>query len=201
LPFPPYLFTPFTHTLPSNYLKISSQESTRRRVQPPARFPKDEIPPVLPVGVPEIWAPTDSTPMEAPAVTSLPPDLPQCDKIPSTGPTPLDEGQSVPISRRSLATPEEVLHAHIRELYHALHEALDRLTDADHRISLMEAEFTRFRDIEFSPLRARVAAMEPLNIVPSGDQFRNTCLQGFPGGVPNAGSGVPLRYTSGVGRT
>jgi hypothetical protein len=31
----------------------------------------------------------------------------------------------------------------------------------------MEAEFTRFRDIEFSRLRARVAAMESLNTVPS----------------------------------
>jgi hypothetical protein len=87
--------------------------------------------------------------MEAPAVTSLPPELPQDDKTPSIGPTSLDEGSSVPISRRSFAKPEEVLHAHIRELNQALHEALDRLTEADHRISLMEAEFTRFRDIEF----------------------------------------------------
>jgi hypothetical protein len=146
---------------------MCSQASTRRRVHPPARFPKDEIPPVLPVIVPDNRAPTDSTPIEAPAVTSLPPDLPQYEKIPSTGPTPLDEGPSVPIARRSLATPEEVLHAHIKELDHVLHEALDRLTEADHRLSLMEAEFTRFRDIEFSPLRARVAAMEALNIVPS----------------------------------
>jgi hypothetical protein len=73
----------------------------------------------------------------------------------------------VPIARLSFATPEEVLHAHIRELDHALHEALDRLTEADHRVSLIEAEFTRFRDSDFSPLRARVAAMESLNVVPS----------------------------------
>jgi hypothetical protein len=84
-------------------------------------------------------------------VTSLPPDLPQDDKIPSTGPTTLDEGPSVPIARRSFATPEKVLHSHIRELNHALHEALYRLTEADHRIFLREAEFTRLRDIEFSP--------------------------------------------------
>jgi hypothetical protein len=146
---------------------MSSQASIRRRVQPPARFPKDEIPPVLPVSVAGIRAPTDSTPMEAPGVTSLPPDLLQDDKTPSIGPTPQDEGPSVPIDRRSFATPEEVLHVHIRELDRALHEALDRLTEADHRISLMEAEFTRFRDIEFSPPRARVAAMESLNTVPS----------------------------------
>jgi hypothetical protein len=162
-PFPLSLHFPNIHTLPS----ISSQASTRPRFQPPARFPKDEIPPVLPVSVPGIRAPTDSTPMEAPAVTSLLPDLPQGDKTPSIGPNPLDEGPSVPIARRSFATPEEVLHAHIRELDHALHEALDRLTEAGHRISLMEVEFTRFRDIEFSPLRARVAAMESLNTVPS----------------------------------
>jgi hypothetical protein len=31
----------------------------------------------------------------------------------------------------------------------------------------MEAEFTRFRNSEFSPLRTRVAAMESLNTVPS----------------------------------
>jgi hypothetical protein len=84
-------------------------------------------------------------------VTSLPPDLLQDDKTPTIGPTALDEGPSVPIARRSFATPEEVLHAHIRELDHTLHEALDRLTEADHRISLMEAEFTHFRDIQFSP--------------------------------------------------
>jgi hypothetical protein len=85
--------------------------------------------------------------MEAPVVTSLTPNLHQDEKIPSTGPTPLDGCPSVPIARRSFATPEEVLHAHIRELDHALHEALDRLIEAVHRIYLMEAEFTRFRDI------------------------------------------------------
>jgi hypothetical protein len=84
---------------------MSSKASTRRKVQPHARFPKDEIPPVLPVSVPDIWAPTDSTPMEAPAETSLPPDLPQYEKMPSTGPTPLDEGPSVAIALRPVATP------------------------------------------------------------------------------------------------
>jgi hypothetical protein len=100
-------------------------------------------------------------------VTSVPPDLPQYEKILSTGPTPLDEAPSVPIAMRPVATPEEVLYAHIRDFDHALHEALDRLTEADHMISLMKAEFNRFRDIEFSPLIARFAAMESLNIVPS----------------------------------
>jgi hypothetical protein len=135
--------------------------------------------------------------MEAPAVTSLPPNLHQDEKILSTGLTPLDDSPSVPIARRSFATPEEVLHAHIREFDEALQEALDLLTEADHRISLMEAEFTRFRDIVFSPLSARVAAMESLNIVPSSG---NPGLQGYPGGVHKAGNNVPLKYPSGDGR-
>jgi hypothetical protein len=40
---------------------------------------------MLPVSVPDIRAPTDSTPMEAPAVTSLPRDIPQDDKTPRLG--------------------------------------------------------------------------------------------------------------------
>jgi hypothetical protein len=136
---------------------------------------------VLPVSFPDIRAPTDSTPMEAPAVTSVPPDLPQYEKILSTGPTPLDEAPSVPIARRPIATPEEVLHAHTREFDHALHEALDRLTEAYHMISLMKAEVNRFRDIEFLPLVARFAAMESLNIVPSSGlpAFKAT-QEGYP---------------------
>jgi hypothetical protein len=90
-PSPLSLHFPNIHTLPS----MSSQACTRRRVQPPARFPKYEIPPVLPVSVPGIRAPTDSTPMEAPAVTCLPPNLPKDDNTPSIRPTLLDEGPSV----------------------------------------------------------------------------------------------------------
>jgi hypothetical protein len=196
-PFPLSLHFLNIHTLPS----MSSQASTRRRVQPPARFPKNEIPPVLPVSVPGILAPTDSNPMEAPAVTSLPLDLPQDDKTPSIGPTSLDEGLSVPTARRSFATPEEVLHAHIRELDHALHEALDHLTDADHRISLMEAEFTRFRDIVFSPLRARVAAMESLNTVPSSGipAFKAT-QEGYPKQEMFSHSNLPRESVDPKGR-
>jgi hypothetical protein len=50
---------------------MSSQAGTRRRVQPPARFPKDKFPLILPVSVPDIRAPTDSATMEAPAVTYI----------------------------------------------------------------------------------------------------------------------------------
>jgi hypothetical protein len=45
----------------------------------------------------------------------------------------------------------------------------------------MEAEFTRFRNIEFSPLRARVAAMESLNTVPiSGIPAFKATQEGYP---------------------
>jgi hypothetical protein len=134
-------------------------------------------------------------------VTYLPPDLPQDNKIPPTGPTPLDEGPSEPIARRSFASPEEVLHAHIRELYHALHEALDRLTEADHSIPLMEAEFTRFRDIEISPLRARVAAMESLNTVPSsGIPAFKASQEGYPKHEMLSHSNLPRESVDPKGR-
>jgi hypothetical protein len=180
---------------------MSSQASNRRRIQPPARYPEDEFPPALPVSVPDIRVPTESPPVEAHAETSPPPDLPQDSKTPSTGPTPLDEGPSVPIARRSVATPEEVLHAHVRELDHALHEALNRLAEADHRISLMEAEFTRFRDIEFSPLRARVAAMESLKNVPSSGVpvFRAT-QEGYPKQEVLSHSNLPRESVDPKGR-
>jgi hypothetical protein len=200
-PFPPIPSFPNIRTLPSIYLKMSSEASTRCRVQPPARFQKDEIPLVSPVRVPGIRVLTDSMPMEAPAVTSLPPDLPQDEKTPSIGPTPLDEGLSVPIARRSFGTPEEVLHAHIRELDHALHEALDRLTEADHRISLMEAEFNGFHDIVFSPQRARVAAMESLNTVPSSGipAFKAT-QEGYPKQEMLSHSNLPRESVDPKGR-
>jgi hypothetical protein len=79
------------------------------------------------------------------------------------GPTPHDEGPSAPIARRTAATSEEFILAHVTELDHAFNEALHRLSEADQRISLMEAELTHFRDTEFSPLKTRVAAMESLN--------------------------------------
>jgi hypothetical protein len=74
-------------------------------------------------------------------VISPTPGLSQDSKTASIVPTPLDEGPSIPIAARSVATTEEVLHAHVSELDHALHEALNRLAEADHRISLMEADF------------------------------------------------------------
>jgi hypothetical protein len=175
--------------------KHPSQGSAARPVS------NDEISPVLPVSVPVVRAPTDSTPMEASAVTSLPPDLPQDDKTPSIGPTPLDEGPSVPIARRSFATPEEVLHAHIRELDHSLQEALYRLTEADQRISLMEADFTRFWDIEFSPLRARVATMESLNIDPgSGIPAFKATQEGYPKQEMLSHSNLPRESVDPKGR-
>jgi hypothetical protein len=162
------LLSPFIPTfLPLHYLKMSSQDqdqqSTRRRVQPPTRYPDVEFP--RPADASDTPTPAETPPTRAQTreVTSLPPYLPRVSTFPSTGTTPHDEGTSAPIARRTVATSEEVTLAHVRELDHALNEALHRLEEADQRISLMEAELTHFRDTEFSPLKTRVAAMESLN--------------------------------------
>jgi hypothetical protein len=164
-------------------MSSQDQESTRRRVQPPTRYPEVELPRARPADASDTPVPAEIPPSRAQAqeVTSLPLDLPRVSTFPPMGPTPHDEGLSAPIARRTAATPEEVLLAHIRELDHALHEALNRLAEADHRISLMEAEFTRFRDTEFSPLKTRVAAMESLNTHPSsGIPVSRATQAGYP---------------------
>jgi hypothetical protein len=70
-----------------------------------------------------------------------------------------------------IASLEEVLQAQIRELDHDLREAFSRLADADLRMSQMEAESTRLRDIEATAAKAlsqcaaveaRLAAVERL---------------------------------------
>jgi hypothetical protein len=65
----------------------------------------------------------------------------------------------------------------------------------------MEAEFTRFRDIEFSPLRARVAAMESLNIDPSSGvpAFKAT-QEGYPKQEMLSHSNLPWESVDPKGR-
>jgi hypothetical protein len=53
-----------------------------------------------------------------------------------------------------IASLEEVLQAQIRDLDHDLREAFSRLADADLRISQMEAESTRLRDIKATAAKA-----------------------------------------------
>jgi hypothetical protein len=65
----------------------------------------------------------------------------------------------------------------------------------------MEAEFTRFPDIEFSPLRARVAAMKSLNIVPSSGipAFKAT-QEGYPNQKMFSDSNLPRESVDPKGR-
>jgi hypothetical protein len=65
----------------------------------------------------------------------------------------------------------------------------------------MEAEFTRFWDIEFSPLRARVATMESLNIDPSSGipAFKAT-QEGYPKQEMLSHSNLPRESVDPKGR-
>jgi hypothetical protein len=146
-------------------MSSQDQESTRRRVQPPTRYPDVELPRPRPADVSDTSAAAEISPTRSQTreVTSLSPYLPRVSTFPSMGPTPHDEGPTAPIARRTASTSEEVLHAHMRELDHVLNDSLHRLAEADQRISPMGAELTHFRDAEFLPLKPRVAAMESLN--------------------------------------
>jgi hypothetical protein len=66
--------------------------------------------------------------------------------------------------RRLIAPPEEVLQAQVRVLDHVLREALDRLADADQRITQLEAESTRFLDNVLPVMESRIAATERLTV-------------------------------------
>jgi hypothetical protein len=69
---------------------------------------------------------------------------------PVTGPTsslPRQEDPPMSPLLPPIAFLEEVLQAQIRELDHDPREAFSRLADADLRISQMEAELTRLREI------------------------------------------------------
>jgi hypothetical protein len=63
-----------------------------------------------------------------------------------------------------IATPEEVLQAQVLELDHVFRETLDRLADADQRITQLEAESTRFLDNVLPVMESRIAATELLTV-------------------------------------
>jgi hypothetical protein len=140
---------------------MSTRSTTSRQSQPSVRYPKAESPP----------APPEDSPAIPSAVISLPAGLssqglnpPQGKSTPPDSPTPFDEEAPASSVRRLTATPEEVLQAQVRELNHVLHEALNRLADADQRISQLEAESSRFRDNVLPEMECRIAATERLTL-------------------------------------
>ena len=137
----------------------STRSTASRQSQPPVRFPNVERLPVPPAGSSELPQAVASLPIALVAQGIIPP--PGNATLPGSPPPSKEELQACP-ARRLIATHEEVLQAQVRELDHALREALDRLADADHRISQLEAESTRFRDTVLPVMEDRIAAAERL---------------------------------------
>ena len=137
----------------------STRSTASRQSQPPVRFPNVEQLPVPPAGSSELPQAVASLPIALVAQGIIPP--PGNATLPGSPPPSNEELQAFP-ARRLIATHEEVLQAQVRELDHALREALDRLADADHRISQLEAESTRFRDTVLPVMEDRIAATERL---------------------------------------
>ena len=137
----------------------STRSTASRQSQPPVRFPNVERLPVPPAGSSELPQAVASLPIALAAQGIIPP--PGNATLPGSPPPSNEELQAFP-ARRLIATHEEVLQAQVRELDHALREALDRLADADHRISQLEAESTRFRDTVLPVMEDRIAATERL---------------------------------------
>ena len=137
----------------------STRSTASRQSQPPVRFPNVERLPVPPAGSSELPQAVAPLPIALAAQGIIPP--PGNATLPGSPPPSNEELQAFP-ARRLIATHEEVLQAQVRELDHALREALDRLADADHRISQLEAESTRFRDTVLPVMEDRIAATERL---------------------------------------
>ena len=137
----------------------STRSTASRQSQPPVRFPNVERLPVPPAGSSDLPQAVASLPIALAAQGIIPP--PGNATLPGSPPPSNEELQAFP-ARRLIATHEEVLQAQVRELDHALREALDRLADADHRISQLEAESTRFRDTVLPVMEDRIAATERL---------------------------------------
>lgn len=138
---------------------MSTRSTASRQSQPPVRFPNVERPPVPPAGSSDLPQAVASLPIALAAQGIIPP--PGNAALPGSPPPSNEELQAFP-ARRLIATHEEVLQAQVRELDHVLREALERLADADHRISQLEAESTRFRDTVLPVMEDRIAATERL---------------------------------------
>ena len=148
---------------------MSTRSTASRKSQPPLRFPKVERPPVPPAGSSDLPHAAVSLPAGQAAQVIIPsqgePTLPG-------SPPPCDEEPQAFPDRRLVATPEEVLQAQVRELDHVLREALDRLADADQRITQLEAESTRFRDNVLPVMESRITATERLTVTRLANQDR-----------------------------
>jgi hypothetical protein len=125
----------------------------------PARYRALEPPlpsvAAMPIPIPAVDTATPET-----AVADTDPE--EKDVFPPGPPQPQSE---VPLGfprRRSVSSSEEVIMAQFRELEHELRQAVDRLAESEHRLSLIETELTRFRDIEYTAAEpmARCAAVE-----------------------------------------
>ena len=156
---------------------MSTRSTASRKSQPPLRFPKVERPPVPPAGSSDLPHAAVSLPAGQAAQVIIPsqgePTLPG-------SPPPSDEEPQAFPDRRLVATPEEVLQAQVRELDHVLREALDRLADADQRITQLEAESTRFRDDVLPVMESRIAATERLTVTRLANQDPLAATQSGP---------------------
>jgi hypothetical protein len=146
----------------------TSSGSHARPSRPPRRYPESELPTQgassAPRDLPDeaeggVDGELVSNPLVENSVTGPASSLPRQEEPPMSPLLP------------PIASLEEVLQAQIRELDHDLREAFSRLADADLRISQMEAESTRLRDIEATAAKAlsqcaaveaRLAAVERL---------------------------------------
>jgi hypothetical protein len=160
---------------------MSTRSTASRKSQPPLRFPKIERPPVPPAGSSDLPHAAVLLPTGQAAQVIIPPQGKPT--LPGSPPPSDEEPQALP-DRRLIATPEEVLQAQVRELDHVLREALDRLADADQRITQLEAESTRFRDNVLPVMESRIAAMERLTVTRLVDQ---DSLAAIRSGVPLSG--------------
>ena len=156
---------------------MSTRSTASRKSQPPLRFPKVERPPVPPAASSDLPQAAVSLPAGQAAQVIIPsqgePTLPG-------SPPPSDEEPQAFPDRRLVATPEEVLQAQVRELDHVLREALDRLADADQRITQLEAESTRFRDNVLPVMESRIAATERLTVTRLANQDPLAATQSGP---------------------
>jgi hypothetical protein len=159
----------------------TSSGSHDRVRRPSARFPDAEPTPPVAAALPESGLATGAASNEAAIADHLPFD----EVTPAPGPPVIP---ALPL-RQAVVSSEEVFMARFRELEYDLRQALDRLADSENRLSLVQVEATRLRDIEQTAVEAlsRVVAVEA----------RLAASERFP--LPNYSVEKPLVRASRVG--